>query len=189
MIDFSSIREAAILNGLTERDLEKIGAIAHERETRKGDRLIARGMNADTFYIVKEGRFTLTILLRVLDGEVEAAIDEVGAGGALVWSALVAPHEAIYSVYCTEDGSVVALPGGDMEALMSSDDGFGHRIARNLSELVGSRVRALQDQWIEEIQQSMLRVSFWTHTKTSTDWESAIKAPRKHGFSSRKRSR
>jgi CRP-like cAMP-binding protein len=188
MVDLSSIHEAAILNGLTEPDLEKIGAIAYEKETRKGDRLFSRGMDADTFYIVKEGRFALTVMLRVLDGEVEAAIEEIVAGGALGWSALVEPHVSIYSAYCTEDGSVAALPGGDMEALMSSDEGIGHRFSRSLSELVGSRVRVLQDLWIQEIQQSMLRVSFWTHTKTSRDWETAVRPPRKHSFSSRKSS-
>jgi CRP-like cAMP-binding protein len=145
-------------------------------------------MDADTFYIVKEGRFALTVMLRVLDGEVEAAIEEIVAGGALGWSALVEPHVSIYSAYCTEDGSVAALPGGDMEALMSSDEGIGHRFSRSLSELVGSRVRVLQDLWIQEIQQSMLRVSFWTHTKTSRDWETAVRPPRKHSFSSRKSS-
>jgi hypothetical protein len=95
MVDLSSFHEAAILNGLTEPDLEKIGAIAYEKETRKGERLFSRGMDADTFYIVKEGRFALTV---------------------------------------------------------------------------------------------MLRVSFWTHTKTSTDWETAVRPSRKHSFSSRKSS-
>lgn len=188
MVDLSSIHEAAILNGFTEPDLEKLGAIAYEKETQKGEQLFSRGMNADTFYIVKQGRFSLTILLRVLDGETEAAIEEIVAGGALGWSALVEPHESIYSVYCTEDGSVVALPRGALEALMSSDEGLGHRFSRNLSELVGGRVRVIQDLLIQEIQQSMLRVSFWTHSKTSTDWQTAVRPPRKHRFSSRKSS-
>ncbi len=188
MVDLSSIHEAAILNGLTERDLEKLGAIAYEKEARKGERLFSRGMTADTFYIVKEGRFALTILLSVLDGEVEAAIEEIVAGGALGWSAVVEPHDSIYSSYCTEDGSVAAFPRSDMEALMSSDEGLGHRFSRNLSELVGSRVRVLQDLWIQEVQQSMLRVSFWTHSKTSTDWQTAVRPPREQSFSSRKSS-
>jgi CRP-like cAMP-binding protein len=185
MVDLSSIHEAAILNGFTEPDLEKLGAIACEKEVRKGERLFSRGMDADTFYIVKDGRFALTILLRVLDGEVEAAVEEIVAGDALGWSALVEPHQFIYSAYCTEDGSVVALPRGDMEELMSSEEGLGHRFSRNLSELVAGRVRVLQDLWIQEIQQTMLRVSFWTHTKTSTDWQTAVRPPRKHSFSSR----
>jgi len=188
MVDLSSIHEAAILNGLTEPDLEKLGAIAYEKEVRKGERLFSRGMDADTFYIVEEGRFSLSILLRVLDGKVEAAIEEIAAGGAFGWSALVEPRESIYSAYCTEDGSVVALPRGAMEELMSSDEGLGHRFSRNLGELIGGRVRVLQDLWIQEVQQSMLRVSFWTHTKTSTDWETAVRPPRKHSFSSRKSS-
>jgi len=181
MVDLSSIHEAAILNGLTEPDLEKLGAIAYEKETRKGEQLFSRGTDADTFYIVKEGRFSLTILLRVLDGEVEAAIEEIVAGGGLGWSALVEPHESIYSAYCTEDGSVAALPRDAMKALMSSEEGLGHRFSRNVGELVGNRVRVLQDLWIQEVQQSMLRVSFWTHTKTSMDWETAVRPPRKHG--------
>ena len=106
------------------------------------------------------------------------ALEKV-TGDALGWSALVEPHESIYSAYCVQSGSVVAFSRGDLEELMSSDLNLGQRFWRNLNQLIGSRIRPLQQLWIEEVERSMERVEYWSHNKLSDEWADAIEPHRK----------
>ena len=168
MVDLHSIRGAAILDRLTESDLEKIGAISSLIAAEKGERLFARATPSDTLYIILEGEFALTVMLRAAGDDVETAIEALTTGDALGWSSLVPPHQSVYSAYCTARGSGAALDREDMENLFANDTALGYRWMRNVSELVGRRVRHLQQLWIEEVEQSMARVMFWTHRKVST---------------------
>ena len=180
MVDLHAIHDATILEGLDASDLEKLGGLGRERRVAHGERLFARGQDADTFYIVLDGCFSLTVLLRALGEDVETAIEELHAGDALGWSSLVAPRRSIYSAWCTEDGSVAAFSRDELEALMDSDPALGRRFMRSVAGLIGSRVRVLQDLWIEEVDQSMARVMFWTHQEQSAHWVHAVDDARKH---------
>ena len=179
MDDLSSIQNAAIFDDLRQPEIRELESIARVEQAGKGERLFRHGDAADTFYLVKDGRFTLTIEMRALDDHFEIPVEEKVAGEALGWSALVEPHRSIYSAYCTQSGSVVAFSRGDLEELMSSDLNLGQRFWRNLNQLIGSRIRPLQQLWIEEVERSIGRVNYWSHTKLSDEWADAIKSPGK----------
>ncbi len=179
MDDLSSIQNAAIFDGLKQSGIRELESIARLEPAARGERLFRHGDAADTFYLVKDGRFTLTIEMRALDDHFEIPVEEKVAGEALGWSALVEPHRSIYSAYCTQSGSVVAFSRGDLEELMSSDLNLGQRFWRNLNQLIGSRIRPLQQLWIEEVERSIERVNYWSHTKLSDEWADAIKPSRK----------
>lgn len=178
MDDLHSIRHAAILAGLAGSELEELANIAREQRVAKGDRLFARGDEADQLFIVEQGRFVLTIQARALGDPTEIAIEAKVAGDALGWSALVEPFRSVYTAYCVQDGSVVAFPRGDLVNLMSSDTDLGYRFSVNLSQLIGNRLRALQDLWVEEVEQSSARVNYWSHNKLSGECSAAIAQPR-----------
>jgi CRP-like cAMP-binding protein len=161
MVDLSSIQEAAALRGLAQADLRTLASIAQEREIRQGERLITQGEETETFYIVRTGRVALMVRLRVLDSMVELAVEKLGALDAFGWSALVAPYRSIYSARCTEDGVVIAFPAQELKALAEANSSVGYRLTANLSELIGDRVRTLQQLWLEEIEQHMDRVKHW----------------------------
>jgi CRP-like cAMP-binding protein len=181
MPSLASIQDAAIFDGLTRAELDGLADMGQDQPAAEGDRLFTRGDEADTFFIVRNGRFALTLEVRVLDGHVEMPVEEKVAGDALGWSALVAPYRSVYSGYCMHDGSVICFPRGELEALLSADTHLGYRFSRNLAQLMGNRIRALQDLWMEEVEQSMGRIEYWTHTRLSDDWITAIKSHRKHG--------
>jgi len=181
MVDLQTIRNATILGGLTDSDLEKLGDLAPEVRVAHGERLFARGQDAETLYIVLDGCFSLTVVLRAMGEDVETAIEELSPGDAFGWSSLVDPRRSIYSAWCTEDGSVAAFPCGELDALMDSDPALGLRFMRSVAELIGSRVRVLQDLWIEEVDQSMARVLYWTHKKQSTHWVHSVDDARRRG--------
>lgn len=176
MIDPTPIRDAQIFDGLTQFEIEELATIAREEHVEKGERLLSRGEKTDTFYIVKTGRFALTIGVRLLDTYKQVAVEEKVAGDAFGWSAMVDPFAAYYSAYCMLDGSVIALPSREFESLLASDMHLGLRFSRNLNQLIGSRLRALQDLWIAEVEQHRARVEHWTHTRLSGDLNSTLEA-------------
>ena len=180
MVDLARIRDAWILEGLTASDLAALAAIAEREQVRSGERLFVRGEAAECFYIVEDGGFALTVVLRALDELVETVVEELGAGEAFGWSALVEPRRSIYSGYCTTDGTVVSFPGTALESLMATDEGLGSRLSVNLNRLIGARVRVLQDLWIAEVEQSTSRVKFWSANEVSRRWTAAVHPPRPH---------
>ena len=103
MVDLSSIQNAAIFEGVGQPEIRELESIARVEQAAKGDCLFSHGDAADTFYLVKDGKFALTIQVRALDEHFEMPIEEKVAGEALGWSALVEPHRSIYSAYCTQE--------------------------------------------------------------------------------------
>jgi len=187
MFDLSSIPNATLLDGLEDAHIRELGEIAEPCEARKGERLIVRGEIADVIYLVRAGCFALTVTLRDLGEDAEVAIEELDAGKAFGWSTLVEPKRSIYSVYCIEDGAVVAFDGRALQSLMESDTSLGYRLCSNLSTIIGQRVRVLQDLWSQEVEQSTARVRFWESSAISSHWHTAVDEKRvrrswKHPF-------
>ena len=174
MMDLSSIEKADVLRGITKEDLAELGAIASEQEFARSDRLFRRGEEARDFYITTRGQFALTVGLRYLDGYVEMAVEEIGALDAFGWSSLVEPRTSIYSGYCIEAGAVVAFPRKRLEALLTSNRRLGEEFLHNLNELIGTRVRALQQLWLDEVSLTTARVRYWTHTEITNHWATAM---------------
>ena len=180
MLDLSSIGNADVLRGLTQEDLAELGSIANEQEFERKDLLFERGEAAENFYIATRGQFALTVNLRLFDRHVEMAVEEKGERDAFGWSSLVEPRTSIYSGYCTEDGAAVVLPREQLESLMVSNRRLGEEFLHNLNELIGTRVRVLQQLWLDEVSQSTARVLHWSHSELSTQWSTAMTQPSTH---------
>jgi CRP-like cAMP-binding protein len=168
MVDVSSIERAHVLRGLSKADLAELGAIAYEQEFKPRDRVFQRGNEAEAFYIATRGRFALTVALRVFDDYTPMAVEEKRALDAFGWSSLVEPHTSIYSCYCIEAAAVVAFPRERLEALMTTNSRLATALLHNVNELIGARVRVLQELWLDEVSQSMARVKHWTHNELTT---------------------
>ena len=176
MADAEFLRSTPVLQGLDEDEFEQIAAIAQTREFRRGQRVFEREAEADAFYIIRRGHFALTLMLRALDQDVDLAIQELGVRDAFGWSALLRPHEWIYSVYCTDDGETICFPAEELRGLLVGHGGVGLTFASNVGELVSSRLRILQGLWIEEVQRSIERVSHWLNTDPSVHLRTALES-------------
>lgn len=177
MYDLSSIHEAAILRGIDPEGLQQLSSIAHPIQVQQGERVFARGRTTGKLFVARTGRFVLTAALRVLDGEAELPVEELEPLDAFGWSALVEPYASIYSSWCIEDGELVAFPADELTELMAANAALGLVLARNLNVLIGNRVRVLQKLWLEEVEQHMDRIQYWTHTESSRTWSIQHPAP------------
>ena len=180
MVDLSRIAEADVLRGIAEADLNELGEIAIEQEFKRRDRLFERGKEAKTLYIATSGRFALTVGLRTFDRISEIVAEEKDALHAFGWSSLVEPRTSIYSGYCIEDGGAIAFPNGSLEALMTTNYRLGEQLLHNLNELIGARVRVLQNLWLGEVSQLTSRVLHWSRSELTIHWAEAMSEPRIH---------
>jgi hypothetical protein len=105
------------------------------------------------------------------------AVEEKGALDAFGWSSLVEPRTSIYSCYCIEAGAAIAFPRKQLEALMMSNRRLGEEFLHNLNELIGTRVRVMQELWLDEVSQSMARVQHWTHTELTNHLAAVMTDP------------
>ncbi|MBM4116412.1 cyclic nucleotide-binding domain-containing protein [bacterium] len=169
MVDLRSLSAADMLAGLTDADLQKLGAIAEERQTAPGEQLLKRGDTAESLYLIRDGRFALTIAIVAAGHQTEVPIEEKGRGDMLGWSALVEPRTSIYTAVCTLPGSVIVIPRDAFLVLAASDAGLGYRFMINLCRLIKSRASTLQALWIEEVEQSMSRVKYWLNRGPRSD--------------------
>lgn len=174
MTDMTPIADAPLLRGLTKDDLTELGRIADAQTFERRDCLFRRGDEATTLYLATRGSFALTVELRAFDGHTEMAVEEMGALDAFGWSSLVPPRTSIYTGYCTEDGAAIVLPNKALEALMISNRRLGEELLRNLNELIGNRVRVLQQLWVDEVSRSSARVQHWSHSELTTQWATAM---------------
>ncbi len=161
MYILSNLGSVPVFEGLNHSDLRALNEIAYERPCERGDRLITRGEYASHFFIIKEGRFVLTVMLSGGGRTVETTIEAKTSKEALGWSALVTPRNSIYSVYCVRPGHVIQFRRSDLEHLMSAKPALGYTLMRNITGLVGHRATVLQDLWLEEVEQSPARVKYW----------------------------
>lgn len=161
MYPLSSLGKIPVFEGLAASDLRALSEIAYERPCERGDRLIVRGELASHFFVIKEGRFVLTVMLSGAGRRVETTIETKTTNDALGWSALVAPRESIYSVYCVRPGRVIQFRRSDLEQIMSAKISLGYTLMRNMTALVGHRATVLQNLWLEEVEHSPARVKHW----------------------------
>lgn len=164
MIDLhasSGIGNASLLQGLSKAQRSKLAEIGREVKTEPGDHLVTQGQTAEALYIAASGEYALTIGLLVAGDVRHTQIERKVPGDAFGWSALIKPHRSQYSVTCMAAGSVVAFSRDELFQLFAADPTLGTALLGNVGELVGKRLALMQRLWIEEVEQSMVRVKHW----------------------------
>jgi CRP-like cAMP-binding protein len=146
------LRTAEIFAGLNGGDLERLSVIARKRTLMPDDYLFLLGDDASWFYIVTRGRVDLCLPMP-LRGEVkDIAIESVGAGEALGWSALVKPYRFTLSARATAPSEVVGFGRRPLLELFEAEPRIGYTVLTKVSELVGIRLHTFQALWMRELQ-------------------------------------
>ena len=146
------LRSAELFAGLKGAELERLSAIAQQRTLSAGDYLFLLGDEASWFYIVTSGRVDLCLPMPLRGELKEIAIESVGAGEALGWSALVRPYRFTLSARATETSDVVAFARRALLDLFEAEPRIGYAVLTRISELVGIRLHTFEALWVRELQ-------------------------------------
>ena len=67
---------------------------------------------------------------------------------------------------------------------MTANPQLGEKLLHGLNNLIGARVRVLQELWLDEVSQSMARVQHWTQAELTAQFSSAMTEPSPRGVKS-----
>jgi len=125
--------DAALLKPVTAycRTLDTAGQVVLFRE----------GAPAEELFLVIEGTVALEIEVRPFDRQpFTTAVEAVGRGECLGWSAVVAPHRYTATATTLCDCSLMAVRGDQLLRLMTASPELGYLVMTRLTALVASRL-------------------------------------------------
>ena len=147
MITVEMLKRFPLLAYLPPEDLGELMEICEIETWKEGDVFAHEGEPADRLRLVLLGKVALDKRIQLgLHGSVRRAnVSIVGPGGAVGWSALVAPHVFTLSGICLEPCKFIALDAQQLRELMAQNPQMAYRIMIGIAEMVGTRLRDMTD--------------------------------------------
>ena len=147
MVTVEMLKRFPLLAYLPPEDLGELMEICEMETWKGGDVFAHEGEPADRLRLVLLGKVALDKRIQLgLHGSVRRAnVSIVGPGGAVGWSALVAPHVFTVSGICLEPCKFIALDAQQLGELMAQNPQMAYRIMIGIAEMVGTRLRDMTD--------------------------------------------
>ncbi len=141
LTEVGDLREFNIFDELNDRELECIAKIAKLEELGKGASLTHAGAPASNLYLVKEG--LVSVLSPGVSGR-EVAVDEVGPGQVVGWSALTGPYLYTASTVTADKCTLIVLNGNKLRDIFEVNNHIGYRVLKGIGHIVARRITAME---------------------------------------------
>lgn len=138
MVSLNDLRASSLLEGLGDDQLAQVAKIAHEETFEPAAYIFKENDEADTLYIILEGR--VAVLIDIGGGR-KTNVDTITKGETLGWSAIVPPHTMTASGKAVERTRVVAIPAAEMRDFCLTNCQMCYTIMENLARTIGARLR------------------------------------------------
>jgi signal transduction histidine kinase len=143
MIPIQLLRRVSIFQGLTDSQLQGLAILCTE-ETRSAGTLVCReGAPADRLYILREGRVTLEMGIRLWPERRirQMSVETLNAGQPFGLSALTESEILTMSVRAMDKCRLIVLKASELRRLMDSDPALGYQISAGLSDVLATRLK------------------------------------------------
>lgn len=84
-------------------------------------------------------------------------MESVVGGNVVAWSSLIRPHRFTLSARCAKRCVLTCLNRDELHAFFETDSQTGYQFMRNLAEVIGRRLQAMQAMWVRELQVTAAR--------------------------------
>ncbi|MCF8106113.1 MAG: cyclic nucleotide-binding domain-containing protein [Desulfohalobiaceae bacterium] len=148
MVDIEELRQVLLLQDLSDKELEKIGAVAEIEEVDPETVLFRENRKLETFYMLLRGRVLLSC--RSPAG-VSLTLGEVRAGSSFGVSSFIAGTRSSTSAFSVEFCRIITVPGGKLSALFEDDPRLGYRIMLRVVQLFQNRMNQRTDQFLNSL--------------------------------------
>jgi CRP/FNR family cyclic AMP-dependent transcriptional regulator len=154
-VSAGELRALALWSRLGPDHLDRVTRIVRRREVAGGVMLFREGEPADTFYLVVEGRVSLS--LRV-PGREDAIVATLSSDELLGWSALLPPEPAeertapriwTASARTLAPTSLLVIPGKDLVETCELNHEIGYYVMLNALSVVAGRLRDTRLQLLD----------------------------------------
>lgn len=147
-----ALSRSAIFEDISLEAIEELCSRGREVSLEAGHKLFERDQEADELMIVQEGVVDLVFPVEVVSVTREVTMESVTAGGVVAWSSLVRPHRFTLSGRCAGQCVLTCLSREKLLAFFETDPRIGYLFMRNLADVVGRRLQAMQTRWVRELQ-------------------------------------
>jgi CRP-like cAMP-binding protein len=140
------VGEHRLLAGLPAADLDLIAGCGHNVHLPAGRVLFREGEQADTFYLVREGRVAIEV--PTSSGE-SLIVSTAGPGGLVGWSWLFPPYRWHLDARAVEEVSAVAIDGACLRGKCETDTGLGYRLMQCFAQLAIDHLQGARRQLLD----------------------------------------
>ena len=144
--------KADLLEGLTDEDGDRVLALGRRILLASGGELFHLGDQAESIYVILQGRLRLTLPMQVRNHEEDVMVEERAPGQTVGWSALIPPYRFTLTATAPLETEVLALSRDALNAHFAANPKIGHAVSMNLASVIGERLQLFQTMWVREIQ-------------------------------------
>ncbi|MDP3894207.1 cyclic nucleotide-binding domain-containing protein [Nocardioides sp.] len=131
--------------GLDPTTLELAAGCAINVHFRPGEVLFREGGPADTFYVLRRGRVTLSMRTPTQD----VVLDTAHGGDVVGWSWLIPPYRWSFDARATEDTSAIAFDGVCLRGKCEDDAAVGYAVLQRVVQVMSARLHSARVRLID----------------------------------------
>ncbi len=144
------LQRSELFAALSASHRQRIANLAAETTYAAGEMLFQEGDHAEALFILMTGQVHVQVQLGSRPERVTMVT--VKQPGKLVgWSGFVAPHNYTATAICQDDSRLLTINGEALMSLLADYPDVGFAVMRNLSELISSRLRNMQQFFLKTL--------------------------------------
>jgi CRP/FNR family cyclic AMP-dependent transcriptional regulator len=132
------VAESPVFDGLAKDQLELIAGCAHNVGFKAGERMFREGDPADTFYLVRKGRVSLSTHAPARGSVVIETLDPGEIAG---WSWIFPPYVWHFDARAVDDVRAVAFDGACLRGKCEDDNALGYALMRRFAGVMIDRLQ------------------------------------------------
>lgn len=145
------IRAAELFSGLNAERAQRLAAIGKVVPLRRGEYLFSLGDRAQFVSVVTSGLVDLCCPISVGGTVKDIAVESVGPGRTVGWSALVKPYCFTLSARAAQDSEVIAFAQPELLRVFANDSEIERVVLGRVCELMADRLTMFQALWMREL--------------------------------------
>ena len=151
MVSLDDLKKIILMSRLEDPLLEKIAPLAQLRIFGEKAVLFEEGKDADTFYMLLNGK---VLLEKAASEMVKISVEAVKPGYSFGWSALLSGGRS-YTSYaiCAEPCELITIQGSDFRKIMKDDLLLGHRLMERTLQITMIRLQKRTEQFLKTLRQ------------------------------------
>ena len=142
----AELAQSPVFRGLTAAQLELIAGCGQNTGFEAGDYLFSEGGQADTFYLLRQGRVQLEIFA---PGRGAVTIQTVDEGDVVGWSWLFPPYRWHFDARALDSVRAVAFDGACLRRKCQEDHSLGFELLGRFSPVMLERLQATRMQLLD----------------------------------------
>ncbi len=133
-------KQHSFLAGMTDLQVAKLMALAHEVSFEENEAILSEGEQSRFFYLLLDG----SVCVEVRAPNYMVCIQALGPGDAFGWSALLDRHDTLFRVRAREDTRALRIDGADLALAFKNDRDLALEVFRRALALSAGRVQATE---------------------------------------------